>query len=442
MTDFFYAIYAYLFAIFSTGNLWIFVAFFFPFVVLFELPFYTLSVAYVIRGWLGITFSEESRLAYYPLISVVITAYAETLEELDLSLRSVVEQLYPGNIEILFVIDAAKKNYKTVENVHKLQQKYKNYSNRIIRIIPKKSRGGHASSMNLGLKLAKGEIMIMLDADTSIDNLSATNIVKHFANPNVIAVSGAIRVRNWKHNFLTKLQALEYMVGIQLGRFGLTEINITNNLSSAFGVFKTSFLRQIGGWMSGTAEDLDLTLRIHAYCRRYPQFKIVNEPYAIAWTATPTTLRGLLKQRMRWDGDLYYIYVRRHWRMFSSQFMGRKKMIFLTWYALYYQLMLPFVILFYYLYLFLRFDLATLVAISIIVYLYYFISTLFLFLIFLLLVSERPKTDLRLISWIFLIPIYQQIIRGMTAIFILNEIIFKGHQDTTMAPWWVTRKSK
>jgi cellulose synthase/poly-beta-1,6-N-acetylglucosamine synthase-like glycosyltransferase len=194
--------------------------------------------------------------------------------------------------------------------------------------------------------------------------------------------------------------------------------------------------------MGGSAEDLDLTMRIHSYCRRYPKFKIVNEPEAIAWTEGPSTIRGLLKQRMRWDGDLYYIYIRRHWRLFSSKLIGGKKMFFITWYALYYQLLLPFLILFYYVYLFLRFDLSTLAGVVFVVYTYYLITTLVLFFIFLLLVSERPTHDLKLIIWVILTPIYQQFIRALTALFILNEIIFKGHRDTTMAPWWVIRKTK
>ncbi|WED43521.1 glycosyltransferase family 2 protein [Legionella cardiaca] len=442
MSDFFYQIYAYLMNVFSSGNLWFFIAFFFPFVILLELPFYLITLVYVIRGWLRIHFEREIPSASHPLVSVVITAYSESKEELEISLRSVVEQIYPGKIELLFVIDDAIKNHKTVLSMKQLAYKYRAIQNCLIRIIEKKTRGGHASSMNLGLKMARGDILVMIDADTSIDNLSLRKIVKHFIDPNVIAVSGAIRVRNWYENFLTKLQSLEYMLGIQLGRFGLTEINITNNISGAFGIFRTGFLRQMGGWMSGTAEDLDLTLRIHAYCRRYPQFKIVNEPEAVAWTVAPTTLRRLLKQRMRWDGDLYYIYIRRHWRMFSSKIMGGKKMFLFSWYALYYQLLLPFLILLYYVYLLIRFDLPTMIAISILVYTYYFLATLFLYIIFLLLVSERPKNDLKLVGWVIVTPIYQQFIRAMTAVFIMNEILFKGHQDTTMAPWWVIRKSK
>ncbi|OCH99240.1 glycosyl transferase [Legionella jamestowniensis] len=442
MSDFSYQIYVYLITVFNTGNLWFFLAFFFPFVILLELPFYTITLVYVIKGWLRIHFEKEISSASYPLVSVVITAYSESKEELEISLRSVAEQLYPGKIELLFVIDDAIRNYKTVLSMKQLAHKYRETKNCLIRIIEKKTRGGHASSMNLGLKMARGDILVMIDADTSIDNISLQKIVKHFIDPNVVAVSGAIRVRNWRENFLTKLQALEYMLGIQLGRFGLTEINITNNISGAFGVFRTSFLRQMGGWMSGTAEDLDLTLRIHAYCRRYPQFKIVNEPEAIAWTVAPSTFKRLLKQRMRWDGDLYYIYIRRHWRMFSSKIMGGKKVILFSWYALYYQLMLPFLILLYYLYLFIRFDLPTMIAIGILVYSYYFVATLFLYIIFLLLVSERPLLDLKLIGWVIITPIYQQFIRAMTAVFIMNEILFKGHQETTMAPWWVIRKSK
>ena len=38
--------------------------------------------------------------------------------------------------------------------------------------------------------------------------------------------------------------------------------NLVNNISGAFGVFRASFIRWVGGWDAGTAEDLDMTLRL------------------------------------------------------------------------------------------------------------------------------------------------------------------------------------
>jgi poly-beta-1,6-N-acetyl-D-glucosamine synthase len=442
MSDFFYPIYYYLTSVFADHRLLVFVLIFFPCVIIIELPYNVISVIYVVRGWLRIRYGEEPPKDYYPLVSILITAYSESKEELEITIISILEQIYHGRIELLFIIDNAAENKETFINARKMSKLYGNIPGRDIKIIAKQSRGGHASSMNLGLKLAKGEVLFALDADTSIDNQTVSTAVRHFKNPNVIALSGGLRVRNFKDSLITRLQAIEYIIGIQLGRFGLTELNVINNISGAFGIFRRKFLLQIGGWLNGTAEDMDLLLRIHAYTKRYPQLKIIHEPEIVGWTAVPVTFRKLMKQRLRWDGDLYYIYVTRHWRLFSSKLMGKVKTFFVAWYGLYFQLALPFIVLLYTIILLIKYNLAVVIAISILIYGYYLIVLIMMFLLFLLVVSERPKQDVLLFPWLFLMPFYQQIMRISAAFFILNEIIFKGHNDTSMAPWWVIRKTK
>ena len=137
-----------------------------------------------------------------------------------------------------------------------MEKTFGNYKNRAILVVPKWQRGGRVSSLNAGLKFATGDIVMALDADTSFDNDMVAKSVKYFLDPNVIAVSGALRVRNAKKNLLTWLQALEYIISIHAGKVALASFNIINNVSGAFGIFRTSMIRHIGGWDTGTAEDL------------------------------------------------------------------------------------------------------------------------------------------------------------------------------------------
>lgn len=442
MIDLCNQIYFYLAYLFSSGNMTSFLLIFFPFVVILEMPYYVLICLYSIKAWLKEYNSPATIKTYAPFVTVVITCYNETFEEVLITVRAIAEQIYSGNIQTLIIIDNAQINKKTVHYARQLAMTYQTPPSRTITVIEKSSRGGHASSMNLGLKLAKGDVLIMLDADTSIDNQTIAKSAARFIDPHVIAVSGAVRVRNVKDSWLTRLQAIEYMIGIQLGRYGLTELNVTNNISGAFGVFRTKFLKQIGGWLNGSAEDFDLTFRLHAYINKYPYLKIVHEPLAVAWAAAPITLRRLLKQRLRWDGDLYYILVRRHWRKFSTRMLKPTRMLFFIWYGLYYQIALPFIILLYTLILLAKFNVSILLSVSLIIYIYYFLAQIFMYILYLILVSERPKQDVYMSGWLFLMPAYQQLLRFSAALFILNEILFKGHRDSSMAPWWVIRKTK
>ncbi len=442
MFDAYYNFSHYLIALYVNSGLLNFIFLFFPFVVILELPYCAITIGYCIKGWLNINEPSLSKASFHPLVTIIITAYNEGKEDILRSVISVYEQLYPGPIETLIIVDNALVNHQTTYYARQIAEHYSNFPHRSVRVIEKKTRGGHANSMNLGLQLAKGLVLVSLDADTSIDNQTIAKAVQHFANSNTIAVSGAVRVRNIKDSIVTRLQAIEYMIGIQLGRFGLTELQVTNNISGAFGIFRVSFLKQIGGWLNGTAEDLDLTLRIHAYSRRYPHLKIVHEPQAIAWTSAPKTIKSLLKQRLRWDGDLYYIYVKRHWQKFHPKFIGKTKMLFFIWYGLYYQLALPFIVATYTVILFLNFNIGAILGIYALIYVYYLFNSLLQYALFLLLVSERPKHDIRMLGWLFISPFYQQIMRFMAVFFIINEIAFNGHKDTTMTPWWIIHKSK
>lgn len=442
MIDIFYGIEHYVVSIFKSGRVINLFLYYFPFVLILEMPFYMFTVAYSIKGWLILHKQKGLREVYTPLVSIIVTAYDETYDELMVTFQSIGEQIYEGVIEVLIIVDNARENKQTVELAKNIAKKFDNGVTRQFRVINKMARGGHASSMNLGLRVAKGEMMVMMDADTSMDNTTIAHAAKHFRDPHVVVVSGAVRVRNQFDSITTRMQALEYMMSIQLARFGLTELGVINNISGAFGIFRTTFVRQIGGWLNGTAEDLDLTLRMHSYLSRYPWLKMIHEPYAVSWTESPDTFMGLLKQRVRWDGDLYYIYVTRHWRLFSSKLMSLKKLIFISWYGLYFQLILPFVVLCYTALIIMKFPVHAILAMFLMLYFYYLCVTFFMFFLFLLLVSERPKDDSRFIGWLVLNPAYNLVMRFMAFFFIMNEIIFKGHEDSSMAPWWVIRKTK
>ena len=59
----------------------------------------------------------------------------------------------------------------------------------------------------------------------------------------------------------------------------------------------------------------------------------------------------------------------------------------------------------------------------------------------LLLVSERPQQDLRLLPLLPLFPLAMLLIRCWSAVAILNELWRRSHEESSMAPWWVLRRA-
>jgi biofilm PGA synthesis N-glycosyltransferase PgaC len=414
---------------------------FIPFVLFLELPVHLLIAVGIVRYWLRHRLSPRERRAYYPPVSCIITCYSEG-KDVQKTLRSLAEQLYPGHIELIPVIDGALQNRETLRAAEEFATHIHRFGNRSIRLLPKRQRGGRVSSLNAGLRQARGSIVMALDGDTSFDNDMVANATRHFLDRNVVGVAGNLRVRNARVSLVTRLQAIEYMLSIHASKVGLAEFNVVNNISGAFGIFRKDFIERIGGWDSGSAEDLDMTLRMKKHFGRHPELRITFEPCAIGHTDAPDTMRGFFKQRLRWDGDLYYLYVRKHRYALGPGLLGWRNFAMFLWTGMLFQLVLPFVIMAYTTFVLLTYPLAFFLALQAFVYLFYLSLTVVLFALYLVLLSERRRQDLGLVWCLPLFPLLAFASRLWSGVATLSEIITRQHLDSAMAPWWVLRRTK
>lgn len=412
----------------------------FPFFLLFELPLNVLVMLGVLRWFARQRSKVPYNSLYRPRVSCIITCYSEGMD-VQKTLLSLCEQTYPGSIEIVPVVDGAAVNHETLEAVRRFKVDPQLYPRRYLRPIAKWQRGGRVSSLNAGLALCSGEIILVHDGDTSFDNNMVSAMVRHFEDPNVPAVAGSLRVRNVWASLSTAIQALEYLLSIHMAKIGLSEWNLVNNVSGAFGAFRRSFIERAGGWDTHTAEDLDITLRIKSYFGRYRNLRIPFEPEAIGHTDAPVTFRQFLMQRLRWDGDLLFLYVRKHPASITPRLMGWGNFIMTLISGFFFQLVLPFIILGYSLFALLVLPWQTLALLGALVYLLYLLITLLLYLCMLGLISERPRQDLRLAVLVPIFPLFMFIMRCWSAVAMLNELLRRGHEETSMAPWWVIKKA-
>jgi len=414
---------------------------FIPFVVFLEMPVHCFILAGIVRYWLRTRSRPPIQRPYHPVVSCIITCYSEG-RDVQKTLRSLAEQLYPGHIQMIPVVDGALQNRETHRAAEAFASQLTGIPNRTLTVLPKLQRGGRVSSLNAGLRLARGTIVMALDGDTSFDNDMVANAVRHFADANVVGVAGNLRVRNARTSLATRLQAIEYMLSIHASKVGLSEFNVVNNISGAFGVFRKDFIQHIGGWDSGTAEDLDLTLRMKKYFGRHPGLRIVFEPHAIGHTDAPETFRAFFKQRLRWDGDLYYLYVRKYRYALSPALLGWRNFLALVWTGLLFQQILPFAIIAYSAWVLLAYSFAFFLALQAFVYCFYLGLTISLFLPYVALLSERPRQDLALSPYLVLFPLLAFTTRIWCGVSTLSEMITRQHLDSSMAPWWVLRKTK
>lgn len=410
----------------------------FPVMIAFELPLYLLVLTGIFRwAW----DREEHIPEKFPSISFVITCYGEG-DAIGITIDTLVEQVYPGYIEVLAVVDGAVQNKATYNAAIEGELRHAGIKNRKVRVLPKWKRGGRVSTLNAGLAAAQGEFVINVDGDTSFDNNMAYTMMQQFTNDDVIASGGALRVRNHDANILTKMQAIEYMLSMQAGKTGMANWGVLNNISGAFGAFRKHILKQVGGWDTHTAEDLDLTMRLKQYKRRYPNNILAFATRAIGHTDVPDTVKGLAMQRLRWDGDLLFLFLRKHNKGLSPQLLGWGNFIFTLAYGVIQNILLPLLVILYSIYLAIIYPVSFVFALMALLYIIYlFLSTL-IFVAYIGLVSERPDEDISFAKWLLLYPIYQFFMRLITAFSMINEVVRRSHEESSMAPWWVLKRGK
>ena len=119
--------------------------------------------------------------------------------------------------------------------------------------------------------------------------------MRHFADPRVGAVAGNVKVVN-RDNAWTRLQALEYIEGLNMPRRAQGFLRVVNIIPGPIGIFRRDVLVSVGGYDTDTfAEDADVTLKILTR-----GWHIAYEERAIAWTEAPESAQQLITQRYRW----------------------------------------------------------------------------------------------------------------------------------------------
>lgn len=224
--------------------------------------------------------------AFKPFVSVIIPAFNEELV-VEKTLESLLASTYPF-FEIIVVDDGSSD--RTCEVVRNRFA----FDNRISLFT--KENGGKSEALNFGLRYARGEIIVALDADTLFAPQTIGALAHRFYDPSVAAVAGNAKVGN-RINLLTCLQALEYITSQNLDRRAFASLNCITVVPGAVGAWRRELVERVGGFSSDTlAEDQDLTLKL-----RRLGYKISYEENAIAWTEAPDNLRALAKQRFRWS---------------------------------------------------------------------------------------------------------------------------------------------
>lgn len=292
------------------------------------------------------------------------------------------------------------------------------------------SRGGKASAMNAGLVFARYDHVLATDADTTFDRDALTIACEYFEDPKVGAVAGNLRVRNLEHNIVTRMQQINYSMGITIGRLVKDPLGLFLIASGAFGLFKTAAIRQVGGWDCGPGDDADMTMRL-----RLAGYRVRFAPFATAMTIVPDSLTRLARQRLRWDRSM----IRVKWRKYRWPVLNPFRKNFDLALALgsfdifFFQGLVPYFLIVYSLMLIAvygEFALAIMLGLKI-----FYIGLDMLKFLLSISVSSRRKEDFKLLPYV---PIYSLVNLYLLHVVLFfsttNELLFRGSYTDPFVP--------
>lgn len=219
-------------------------------------------------------------------VSVIIPAYNE-----EMVIKDAIERVLMtrnAKYEIIIANDGSKDNSAKIVT--------DNFGNNPLVTLLNLENGGKAVALNKAIKLAKGEIIIALDADTQFEPDTISKLVRWFKDEKVGAVAGNARVGN-EVNLITRWQGIEYVVSQNIERRALANFDAITVVPGAVGAWRRKALEEVGLYPENTlAEDQDLTIAIQR-----KGWRVVYDDDAVAWTEAPETFKALSKQRFRWS---------------------------------------------------------------------------------------------------------------------------------------------
>lgn len=256
----------------------------------------------------------------------------ENLKDEDLPVYSILCPLYreaeivPHFIKALDEIDWPKDRLDVIllleEDDHETVEKVQSInlpSYARIFVVPYSYPKTKPKACNFGLVFAKGEFVVIYDAEDRPDPLQLKKAFLAFkkGDEKLFCLQSKLNYYNPNHNLLTKLFTAEYSLWFDIILQGIQSIESTIPLGGTSNHFRTLDLRKLQGWDPfNVTEDCDLGVRI--FKKGFKTAIIDSTTYEEANSSVPNWLR----QRSRWIKgyfQTYFVHMRQPLKFLKRQ---------------------------------------------------------------------------------------------------------------------------
>lgn len=226
-----------------------------------------------------------------PLVTIVVPAHNEEAGIIK-TLESIRCSAY-RKLQILVVDDASTDD--TRKRVWRYIQDNPHLNLRLLR---KQTNVGKGEAMNHAIRrYARGELLMTLDADSTLDRYAIGRAVKYFDNPLVAGLAANVQVLD-DGSLLSLLQKFEHMIGYRSKKF-YTMTNSEFIIGGVGSMYRMNVARAVKFYDTDTqTEDIGLSLKVVSSGNLHQ--KIIYAADVLAMTQGVNSYRALFKQRYRW----------------------------------------------------------------------------------------------------------------------------------------------
>lgn len=177
---------------------------------------------------------------------------------------------------------------------------------------------GKPVGLNDAIKLARGEIIIVFDADYRPAKNMLKQLALAFEDPEVGAVMGRVIPYNTNKNILTRLINLERSGGYQVDQQARYNLSTIPQYGGTVGGFRKDILEQTDGFNPLVlAEDTELTYRLYT-----SGWKVIYANSAECYEEAPETWEVRARQIRRWSRGHNQVLFRYLFKTIASEYMN------------------------------------------------------------------------------------------------------------------------
>lgn len=254
--------------------------------------------------------SQEPR--DWPVYSIIVPMYKEP-EVVPQMVRAMHALDYPADrLDVQFLLEEDDDATVDAMRAQNLPPNFR------ITLIPPSHPRTKPKACNIGLALARGEYLVIYDAEDRPEPDQIKKAVMAFEEspPEIVCVQSCLNFYNSRDNLLTRFFTAEYSAWYDLQLPGLSALRSVIPLGGTSNHFRIEILRELYGWDAwNVTEDCDLGVRL---CRAGYHTAMLD---TTTWEEACRSLPFWIRQRTRWiKGYLqtWFVHMRNPWRLWRE----------------------------------------------------------------------------------------------------------------------------